>query len=141
MVLIKHNIEKLEEIKELLSQLPEQLYTDPKDILSEVTIGQHFRHILEFYVCLEKGIEIGVVCYDARERNVLIETDINYAIETIKSLTGFLNRLGDDFKLVLKASYSNDLEEQTNMQSSLYRELAYALDHTVHHLAIVKIAL
>ncbi len=141
MTLIFHNVNKLKEIKDLLSQLPEKLYTDPKDILSEVTIGQHFRHILEFYICLEKGLNTRTVCYDARERNILIETDINFAIENIKSIIGFLKELGDDFKLVLKANYSDGIGEQTNIQSSLFRELAYALDHTVHHMAIVKIAL
>ncbi len=141
MTLIQHNIKKLEEIKELLLQLPDKLYAEPKDILSEVTIGQHFRHILEFYICLEKGIKIGAVCYDARERNVLIETDVKFAIGIIHRLVVFLKGLNDDYNIVLKANYSDDLNEQTEIQSSLFRELAYALDHTVHHLAIVKIAL
>jgi hypothetical protein len=141
MTLILHNIKKLEEIKNLLQQLPQNLYTKPKDILSEATIGQHFRHILEFYICLERGVKTGTVSYDERERNVLIETNVVYAMIHIKQLIHFLTLSKNDRSLTMKANYSNVLEEQTIIQTSFYRELAYALDHTVHHLAIIKIAL
>ena len=141
MTLIHHNIKKLEEIKSLLLQFSEELYTAPRGILSEATIGQHFRHILEFYVCLEKGNKTGSVSYDERERNVLLETDMVYAMKSIEKLIQFLSSLKNDHSLTMKANYSDANEELTIIQTSLYRELAYALDHTVHHLAIVKIAL
>ena len=141
MTLIQHNIKKLEEIKSLLQQLPQNLYTEPKDILSGATIGQHFRHILEFYICLEKGVKTGTVSYDERERNILIETNVEYAVIRIEKLIHFLALLKNDRSMTLKANYSNAIEEQTIIQTSFYRELAYALDHTVHNLAIIKIAL
>jgi len=141
MALIHHNIQKLEEIKSLLKQLPTDLYTQPKEILSQAAIGQHFRHILEFYICLEKGVEAETVCYDDRERDVLIETNVEYAINTLNSLIQFLGKVKDDRSLTMKANYSATSEEKMTIQTSLYRELAYALDHTIHHLAIVKIAL
>jgi len=141
MTLIHHNINKLEEIKYLLQQLPQNLYTEPKEILSGATIGQHFRHILEFYICLEKGVQTGIVSYDERERNVLIETNLAHAVNCIERLIHFLTSLKNDCSLEMKANYSNSPDKPAIIQSSLYRELAYALDHTVHHLAIVRIAL
>jgi len=141
MTLIHHNVKKLHEINGLLQQLPSDLYVLPKEVLSEATIGQHFRHILEFYICLEKGTETGVICYDDRERHVLIETDADYAENTIKKLIHFLGTVKDDRSLTMKADYSTKTEDQITIPTSLYRELAYALDHAVHHLAIVKIAL
>ena len=141
MTLIHHNIKKLEEIKSLLHQLPSDLYTNPKEILNEATIGQHFRHILEFYICLEKGAKTGTVSYDDRKRNSLIETDRDYAIDVIEELIHFINSMKGDCSLTMRANYSPASEEQTIIQTSLYRELAYTLDHTVHHLAIIKIAL
>ena len=141
MTLIHHNKKKLEEIKDLFQQLPQELFTAPKEILSGATIGQHFRHILEFYICLEKGVKTGAVSYDERERNVLIETDMAYAIDNIEKIIYFLASLNNDRSLIMKANYSSASGEQTIIQTSLYRELAYALDHTVHHLAIVRIAL
>ena len=141
MTLIHHNIKKLEEIQSLLLQFSEELYTAPRGILSEATIGQHFRHILEFYICLEKGSKTGSVSYDDRERDVLLETDMVFAMKSIGKLIQFLSSLEKDCSLTMKANYSDANEELTTIQTSLYRELAYALDHTVHHLAIVKIAL
>ncbi len=140
MTLILHNIKKLNEIKSLLQEFPQDLYTEPKDVLSNATIGQHFRHILEFYFCLEKGVKTGIVCYDERERNVLIETYVTHAVMSIEKSINFLNSLEADHSLVMKANYATS-EEQTMIQTSLYRELAYALDHTIHHMAIIKIAL
>jgi hypothetical protein len=141
MTLILYNINKLEDIKGLLQKLPKELYTSPKEILSKATIGQHFRHILEFYICLEKGAKTGTVCYDERERNILIETSKAYAMSCIEKLIPFLASLKVDQSLTLKANYSKNPEEHTTLNTSLFRELAYALDHTVHHLAIIKIAL
>ncbi len=141
-MLIKHNIDKLSEIKNLLLRLPLEVYSSPVEILNEATIGQHFRHILEFYSCLEKGIENRTVSYDDRERDVKIESYINYALESIEKTIRFLEKIEKDFPLTLKANYSTSLStNQVSIPSSLYRELAYAMDHTVHHLAIIKIAL
>ena len=141
MSLIEHNISKLREIKSLLIKVQNDLYISPQGILNGATIGQHFRHILEFYICLENGIKDGVVSFDERERNVLIETDVEYAIERINKLIEFVKLIDADGLITLKANYAISSEESTLIQSSIYRELAYTLDHTIHHLAIVKIAL
>ena len=141
MSLIEHNISKLEEIKGLLIKVQNDLYIAPQGILNGATIGQHFRHILEFFICLQKGVEIGVVSFDDRERNVLIETDVEYAMDRIDELVIFVENIEGDRSLQLKANYATSTQDNTYIQSSLYRELAYTLDHTIHHLAIVKIAL
>jgi len=141
MILIDDNIQKLEEIKTLLRQIPRELYIRPKEILSQATIGQHFRHILEFYICLEKGIQARTVCYDNRERDVLIETETEYAIYSIEKLTAFLRRVENDYELTMQANYSTISEEKSSIRTTFYRELGYVFDHTVHHLAIIKIAL
>ena len=141
MSLISHNINKLNEIKELLRIIPAELFTKEKDVLSGSTIGQHFRHIIEFYTCLEKGLKTGTVSYDERERNVLLENHIAYSVCIIDKIIVFLSWIKDDCALSLKGNYNDTFEELEIFQSSLFRELAYALDHTVHHLAIIKIAL
>lgn len=145
MALINHNIQKLEEIIYLLEQVPDQLYTQQKEILNGATIGQHFRHIIEFYTCLEKGNEVGFVSYDKRERDMNIENNLAFTIKTIEDLISFLSNLTADKIMLLQANYetpsSKGKEGNCLINTSLYRELAYALDHTVHHLAIINIAL
>lgn len=141
MELIQHNLLKLKKIKELINYLPLDLYTQPKDLLSQSTIGQHFRYVLEFYICLENGLKKGAVCYDERERDILIETNIDYAMEQIEKLNVFLSKIEKDSSMEMKANYDTTSDEKTSIPTSLFRELAYALDHAIHHLAIIKIAL
>ena len=136
-----HNIEKLKEINHLLEQLPNTVYCIEKELLSGATIGQHIRHILEFYTCLVSGTKKGSVCYDDRKRDKLIETDIAYAMNTIEYLTLFLDNINCDESLTLEFNYTTASEEKLKVTSSLYRELVYVLDHAIHHLAIIKIAL
>lgn len=141
MSLISYNINKLNEIKKLLRRIPSELFAKEKDLLSGSTIGQHFRHIIEFYTCLEKGLITGTVSYDERERNALLENHIAYSVCIIDKIIVFLSWIKGDCALSLKGNYNDIAEEPAIIQSSLFRELAYALDHTVHHLAIIKIAL
>jgi len=52
-----------------------------------------------------------------------------------------LGKIENDCSINLCASYSSIEIRQEQIISSLKREIAYALDHTIHHLAIVRIVL
>ena len=119
MSLISHNITKLNEIKEILIRIPAGLFTKQKDILSGSTIGQHFRHIIEFYTCLEKGLETGIVSYDERERNVLLEKHTAYSVCIIDKIIHFLSWIKEDSALSLKGNYNDTSETPSTFQSSL----------------------
>ncbi|WP_416864219.1 MAG: hypothetical protein ACMVP2_15750 [Imperialibacter sp.] len=136
-----HNIADLESIQKLLINTPSHLFTKQLPLINDATIGQHVRHILEFYQQLVLEEASGKICYDNRVRNTSIETDPNFAIQVAQGLISKLTRLTKDKALLLRASYSGDEEEKEVINSSLKRELAYALDHSIHHLAIIKIAL
>jgi hypothetical protein len=145
MILVNHNIKKLQEIIFILEQHSNELYTSPQEIFNGASIGQHFRHIIEFYICLEKGAKGQVICYDERERDLRLENNPEFAVNSIKNIIGNLAKINADLALKLKANYQSTISEGENnslfIHSSLLRELAYALDHTVHHLAIINIAL
>ena len=141
MSITKHSIEKLQDIHSLLSNMTIGYYTKPLSILNDATVGQHMRHIIEFFICIKKGIDEGMVSFDERERNPVIENDKYFAKRQIRELIDFLDQTNIDKALILKANYSGGEENSDLLKTSLFRELAYALDHTVHHLAIVKIAL
>ena len=63
------------QLSQSLSQLNNEQYTRPSVILFNATIGQHVRHIIELFTCLETGYETGVVNYEKRKRDHLIEND------------------------------------------------------------------
>lgn len=141
MTLVTNSLHKLEEIKKLLEQIPFDLFIQPKEIISNSTVGQHYRHIIEFYICFTKGFEKGLICYDERKRDKRLETDINYIFSEIDKIKTVIEKINQDDDLKIKANYSSTCDESILIKTSIYRELAYVLDHTIHHIAIIKIAL
>ena len=130
------SIQTIEQFKEILSQLPQDCYTQPCKSLSNATIGQHTRHIIELYQCLINGYVKADVCYDKRERNKKIEEQIDYAILQLDSIQK--NLIKPDKEVQVR--YDLD-EEEVCLTSNYYREVMYNLDHTIHHHALIKVGI
>ena len=133
------NIEIIDQLIDLLNDIESSVYKDALQPLHYGTVGQHVRHITEFYLCALKGHENGMVDYDSRERNLLIEIDKDFTIETLQSVKHQLKSLNSDCNLILKSKFGGD--EAMEISSSFFRELTYLIEHTIHHLAIIKIGL
>jgi hypothetical protein len=123
-----------------LQQLPDQLYTTPLPLLSDNTIGKHIRHIVEFYECTFSGTNTGTVNYDLRLRNVHLETDKVCCIEKLQHITGLIRAVNEDTYLNLQMSMATS-EAPLQTGTSLYRELVYNIEHAVHHMAIIRMAI
>ncbi len=134
--------ENLAEIQRMLGQLPDSAYNQPATQLSGASIGQHVRHILEFYVCLLHGAKAGRVNYDKRERNTRMETDIAVAMGAIARIQIELKGIKEDCSIELEGDFGHAPDGKSRyIVSSLYRELAYNLEHAIHHQALIKIGL
>ena len=135
------SIDLLNSIEKTITNLSDRQYTESMEILSNATIGQHIRHMLEFYEAIEIATKNGVVNYDARKRSLDLETSVIKARELIKTSVKNVENYNKDQPIKMKGNYSiNDVEAST-IVTSLSRELAYTMDHTIHHLAIIKNAL
>lgn len=139
MTLLTTSVEIIKQLKHLVGQLSEEQYTRKIDVLSSNTIGKHIRHIVEFYECLMKGIPGGVIDYDARERNLNLETDTVHTKHILDGMLAILEDVKEDQPLTLAISYSDSYKNR--IQTTLYRELAYNIEHAVHHFAIISIAI
>ena len=73
----------LRQINEVISQTGHLEYASSLSVLFGSSIGMHVRHIIEFYQCLLEGSKSGTVNYDARKRDLLIETDVHHATTNI----------------------------------------------------------
>ena len=140
MNITKTNTEILSQLQSLIDKLENAGYSKKIDVLSKSTIGKHVRHIIEFYDCLLNGISINTVDYDKRERNLLLEIDVNYASGYIDDLKHRLSLITKDKTLQLDVCFSEYTDEKITIQTTYYRELAYNIEHTIHHMAIIKIA-
>ena len=133
------NIQIITQLTDLLNDVELSVYKDALRPLHYSTTGQHVRHITEFYLCLLQGYETGIVDYDARERNLLIEVDKDFTIEILEKIQKDLTNLNSDKLLTLKSGFGSN--EYIKMPTSFFRELTYLIEHTIHHLAIIKIGL
>src|SRR5689334_22233067 len=82
-----------------LQQLSDEEYTRPSKILFNASIGQHTRHIIELFLCLEKGYDTGMVNYEKRKRDHRIESDREFAIHLLKEVYHRLDRPNIDMVL------------------------------------------
>ncbi len=133
--------DNLLQLRSLLEILDKTEYTNELEILSGATIGQHMRHILEFYLLLVSGSFTGTISYDKRERNPRIENSLSFAIDTINLLIPAMDLLKEDDQVLLEADYTTDGSTENKVNSSVGRELAYCIEHSIHHQALIKAGL
>ncbi len=132
-------IHNLMQLNEVVSHTTSIQYTMPLTILSGSTIGMHIRHIIEFYQCLLNEYQRQEINYDARARNLEIETDPTYCQQIISSITQEINNIDENTSLHLFSNQSIDGPGHL-LPSNLFRELTYVIEHAIHHMAIIKIA-
>ena len=127
----------LHQVAELVGQLNNEQYTQSMSVLTDNSVGKHIRHIVVFYQCLLNGISAGQIDYDKRERNLLLETDRNYAQDAIRKIINNTAVIHDR-PLTLDMAYGDGT---CTVNTSIFRELAYNIEHVIHHLAIIKIGI
>ena len=127
------------QLSESLKQLTDAEYTGTSQILFNASIGQHVRHIIELFLCLEKGYEDGFVNYENRKRDFTIETNKNIAISLLKDIYSRLDRENKD--IILQTGDDDNNNATIAIPSNYYRELAYNLEHSIHHMALIRIGI
>jgi hypothetical protein len=125
----------LNEVSHLLAQLTNEEYTAPCASLSNATIGEHTRHIIELFQCLECSYETGIVNYDDRKRDYRIQTDTAFAVTTIVALLSDINKPNKNLQL-----HQGVDGEILTIETNYQRELLYNLEHCIHHQALIKVA-
>jgi hypothetical protein len=132
-------IDNLNSLKNVLTLICDDEYSMPLDILSGSSIGQHCRHILEFFTALTVE-NCNLINYDKRSRNKELESSILLANSIINVLIKKLEMIEADRSLLFQSDCTefSDIKIQ---KTSLFRELTYCLDHSIHHQALIKVGL
>lgn len=126
----------LDELTALAKQLTPDKYNASCPELGGTTIGQHFRHIIEIFLCLINNYETGSINYDKRERNRKIETDISTAVKHIGHIKEALEK--ENKPLFLEQTLNHN---KLRIQSSYFREVLYNLEHAIHHQALIRVGI
>ena len=122
-----------------LCQLKAGGYSQPCISLSGHTVGQHVRHIIELFQALEQGYGTGTVNYEKRKRDRAIEEDSELACRLLQQIGKDLGR--PDKNLFLEANYDQQVPMPLVIPTNYQREIAYNLEHTIHHMALIRIGM
>lgn len=129
----------IQQLEDSLVQLSAEQYNQKMDTLSGATIGQHVRHVVEMFVCLQDGYTNGVVNYETRKRDIAIETSKDVAIQLMEDVAASLYTHNKE--LILEAGFDEHSNELNKLPTNYFREIAYNLEHAIHHMALIKIGI
>ncbi len=122
-----------------ITQLTTEQYCYPCISLSKNTVGQHVRHIIELFQELHNGYITSIINYEKRKRDKHIETNPVLALQLLNDIFQQLERV--DKELILHTSYDNETEQILSIPTNYYREVAYNLEHTIHHMALIRVGI
>lgn len=126
------------QIIQAISKVSDLEYSQKLNILHDNSLGQHFRHVLEFYLCLLDAGTCGIVNYDKRKRDLGIENDRAYALQVAQTIHQNIESLDQKETIGLETCLGCDT---TIIPSNFSRELIYLSEHTIHHFALIKIGI
>jgi hypothetical protein len=129
----------------LVEQIGNGLYANARPLFMNSGVGGHFRHCIDFYNSFLSSFETGRINYLLRKRNQFVEINGTLAIFEIEAIIEKLRRLSSTdlqspVQVILEDS-SGPLDAAGWSCSSVMRELQSLLSHTIHHYAIIALAL
>jgi hypothetical protein len=132
----------LEQGSDLLKSLPSESYTARLPAVFNASIGGHYRHCLDHFASVVRGLDRDVFDYDNRERDRQIETDTAHALSVTEFLSLQLRKLSPGalhlpVRTRCEVSYTHGRSPVS--ASSLGRELVYAIAHAIHHFALIAV--
>jgi hypothetical protein len=125
-----------------LDRVGDEVYGRRLDGDGSASLGAHYRHVLDHFLCLAEGISTGRVDYDARRRNPQLETSVACARLATKELIGELGGLSSevlrrDCAVTYSVGYGEGDAEA--VRSNLAREVMFCVGHAIHHYAILRL--
>ena len=128
--------------KALLADVDPELYSSKAGEPFSASIGQHYRHVLDHFLCLLTGMNSEAINYDHRSRSRELETDIHEARRVTDKLIQIFKSFGPHTwnwacSVVYTVGYAAD--GPSVIPSTLGRELAFCVSHSVHHYAIIRL--
>jgi len=132
-------IDLLDQLQALIDTLDDLDYARPAPGRSSGGVGGHVRHCLDHVMALLTSTHTGVCAYDRRARGTDVESCRRAALRAISTLTSALSDVDPEL-LDRTVSVETQIDQSGAMittRSSVGREVAFVISHTIHHQAIV----
>ena len=127
-------IDELTKAVNVIGQLDDLTYCRDSKLSSSV--GEQFRHDLDFVNTFLNGIELGCIDYTHRERDPRVSLSRSYAIDKYEYAKRRLELIGRS-RLSELISVRSEVVDLMWLSSSVAREMEFVLSHTVHHHALI----
>jgi hypothetical protein len=126
----------------LLSLLDDVAYSTRLSAAFNSSVGGHYRHCLDHFRSVFDGLDGGEVNYDNRQRDPLIETVREIALNETRELLQAGEELGNrslgcSIRVRSKVSYA--IEESPFAISTIGREIMFCIVHAIHHYALIRV--
>lgn len=130
--------ELIKQLEFLLAELADEEFARPLAVFGGSSIGQHCRHLVEFFSELEKGYAEGIVDYDNRARNRLLETSRAAALLSLAEIPNSAAKFDRPLQVRIARP---DGQPALLVHSSYFREKSFVLEHAIHHMALMRIGI
>jgi len=131
----------LRQCAEFIERVDDRAYAAGSTTIAGGTLGKHVRHVVDHFAAAVDAASRGsAIDYDHRSRDVPMETDRRAALDAIGSVRAGLDRIGPDLldePVRVRVMLTGDGLE-SELGSTLARELFFATHHAIHHFAMMR---
>lgn len=140
--ILNNTLDQVEQVLSELHNLPEQT---ANSLYKESRCGAHIRHILDHWDAVLTALKSAssLIDYDKRNRLSVIEHDRFACADKIQTIKSDIIRMdvSYDAKVSIKSEFNTESQQSKHFDSSLEREWLYVINHTIHHLAHIRLIL
>jgi uncharacterized damage-inducible protein DinB len=131
----------LDDLALVVDSLTDAQYADSGVPGVSGSVGGHVRHCLDHVRALERAIQTGLVDYDSRERDTLIEVDRTLAWSLLVSARRRMASIPESVlaRPVVVRTRLHAGTAPVEVLSSLEREVSFVIAHTIHHCATIAV--
>jgi hypothetical protein len=134
--------EVLRQGESLLNSLSDENYTRKLPTVLGSTVGSHYRHCLDHFQSLLRGLDAHEINYDNRERNSRIEKDRAYGLSETQRILHAFGSIPTPFlkcPINIRSKINYDIDAAPLIGSTVGREVMYAVAHAIHHYALIAV--
>jgi uncharacterized damage-inducible protein DinB len=133
----------LGQVADVVRALSDDAFTAPGPRGVSGSVGAHVRHCLDHVLALERALMTRDLDYDTRQRGGRIEIDRRAAIDAVDAARARVAIL-DDRWLPQPVHVRTQIAQDGRViltRSTIGRELAFVISHTIHHNATISVLL
>jgi hypothetical protein len=125
-----------------LDRIGDETYSRRLEGEFAASLGAHYRHVLDHFLCLAEGIRTGQVNYDERRRNPQLESSVKCARLVTEALIDEFGSLSHELlqrECTVRYSVVYGESKGEAVSSNLAREVMFCVGHAIHHYAILRL--